>query len=246
MKVLAIIPTRSKSTRFPGKFLAKIKGKEMVLRVYEQIQKAKEITDIMIASDDPEMEEFCKENNIVHLMTSEEHQTGTDRVAEVARRVEADIYVNVQGDEPIIPPEAINLTALRMKELMDSGALAVNAFDKDCSDENADDSSIVKMVTTVDEKHVLFLSRYGIPFQKGEKPVRKTQLGLYAFTRKGLDVFSSRGLGPIEQSENVEMLRYIEYGDKLGAVEVPGGAVSVDFDWQIDKVEKIMDERGLE
>lgn len=246
MKILAVIPTRSSSTRFPGKFLAKIRGKEMVLRVYDQIKKTTEVTDVIIASEDEEMEAFCKQHGIQHIMTSNTHQTGTDRVAEVATLVDADIYVNVQGDEPIIPPEAIDITVQRLKELLPSGVLAVNAFDKSCTKEDAQDPSIVKMVTTVDEKNVLFLSRYGIPFEKGAAPEWKTQLGLYAFTKNGLEVFSKRKLGPIEESENVEMLRYIEYGDALGAVEVPGGAVSVDYGWQIEKVEKILDERGLD
>lgn len=246
MKVLAVIPVRMKSTRFPGKFLTKIKGKEMVLRVYEQIKKTKEITDIVIASPDKEFEEFCNKHGITHVYTSDNHQTGTDRVAEVATIIDADIYVNVQGDEPIVPPEAIDAVASRMKELMDTGALAVNAFDKDCDIEKGEDKSVVKMITTVDEKHVAWLSRYPIPFYKAEKTPLKTQLGLYAFTKEGLKVFSSRHLGPAELAENVEMLRYIEYGDKLGAVEVPAGAYSVDFDWQVKKIEEIMDKRGLD
>ncbi len=244
MKVLAVIPARWRSSRFPGKPLAKILGKTMIQRVYEQVQKTEEVTDILLATDDEKIFNYCKENNLNVIMTSSDHATGTDRVAEVAEKIDADIYVNVQGDEPVIPPEAIDRVVRRLRQVLDKGIEVVNAYDNNLSEKDKEDYSIVKLVPTIDG-NVLFLSRYAIPYEKNQKYNKKTHLGLYSLTKNSLRKFSNWGRGFVEKSESIEMMRFLEHDEKIACVEVPGGSISVDFPEDIIKVEDYLRENNL-
>ena len=107
MKIIGVIPSRYQSSRFPGKPLAEICGKPMIYWVYQQVMKVKEFDEVYVATDDSRIEEACKKYDMNVIMTSDKHQTGTDRLGEVAEKIEADFYVNIQGDEPMIEPETI-------------------------------------------------------------------------------------------------------------------------------------------
>ncbi|WP_330336444.1 cytidylyltransferase domain-containing protein [Streptomyces sp. NBC_00557] len=164
---------------------------------------------MVVATDDERIEEACHRLGIECMRTGE-HLTGTDRVAECAERLPADAYINVQGDEPFISPTAIDAVSQAMEHLA-SGTLAVNAC-TELDDAGAVlDHNVVKVV--VDAEHnALMFSRQPIPYPRGDRPRYLRQLGLYGFTRTVLNTFRHLPQGPLERTEGVEMLRFIEHG----------------------------------
>jgi 3-deoxy-manno-octulosonate cytidylyltransferase (CMP-KDO synthetase) len=239
MTVLAVIPARYKSTRFPGKPLADIAGRPMIAWVWDQAKKAKEIDRCVIATDDSRIADYCRANGMEVVMTSDAHATGSDRLAEVARKIEADIYVNVQGDEPLIEPEAIDAVARCLIDALLRGIEVSTGYIDHCDDADLDNPSVGHLVPTLDGC-VMAMSRLPIPYPMAETMRRTRHVGLYAFTRAALARYAAWERGPVERAESIELLRFLEHGERVACVTVAPGSIGVDHPADAERVAAII------
>ncbi|MCR4892232.1 MAG: 3-deoxy-manno-octulosonate cytidylyltransferase [Lachnospiraceae bacterium] len=236
MKVIGVIPSRYQSSRYPGKPLALILGKPMVVWVYEQALKAEEIDEVIVATDDERIADCCRQYGMNYMMTGE-HKTGADRVAEVASRTDGDIYLNIQGDEPLIEPEAIRqvLHLVLDDDKVEYAALRTRIDEKS----EWQKYGVVKAVTDL-QGDALYFSRAPVPYNF-DKADAYLLVGLYAYRRDFLLEFLSWGQSPLEIGENgVEPNRALEHGRKirLGISDFP--TIGVDLPEQIPEVEEIL------
>lgn len=235
MNACVIIPARFKSSRFPGKPLALINGISMLERTYLQCKKAYDHKSIYVATDDNRIVKFCKEKKINVIKTSKRCLTGTDRVAEVAKKIKADTYINVQGDEPLFNPLDIKKLISESKK-NPSNILCGYTPIKDKS--LFFDSQIPKVV--FDKKlNLLYMSRSPIPGNKKNKfDFAFRQVCAYSFPRKDLLTFSSlKNKSPLESSEDLELLRFLELGKRIKMIKMSDVSISVDNPDDIKKVE---------
>jgi 3-deoxy-manno-octulosonate cytidylyltransferase (CMP-KDO synthetase) len=239
MKVLGVIPARWASTRFPGKPLKQIAGKAMIHWVWDQTKKSAIISEVVIATDDKRIADYCRVNGLDFVMTSSSHPTGSDRLAEVADKISADVYVNVQGDEPLIEPEAIDAVTSCLLTAMDRGIELATGYIEKASEEQLDDPSIVHLVPSMDGCVITF-TRLPVPYPLAETIQRTVHVGLYAFTRKALKLFSKLERGPVERAESIEVIRYLEHGYRIACVPVTPGSFGVDTPEDLVKVEAIL------
>lgn len=238
MKIIGVIPARYKSSRFPGKPLADICGKPMIYWVYNQAKKVKELDEVYVATDDKKIEKACKENNINVIMTSKKHPTGTDRVGEVARKVKADIYVNIQGDEPLIEPETIRQAILPF--YTDETIKVTNLMTKIKNPVDVVNFTIPKVITNKDEIGI-YLTRATAPSPKGSINFDYyKQVCVYGFKPESLEFFCNSERGKIESIEDIEILRFIEAGYKVKYIEVDSDTVAVDTEKDLERVIEIM------
>ncbi|SNX88513.1 3-deoxy-manno-octulosonate cytidylyltransferase (CMP-KDO synthetase) [Streptomyces sp. TLI_55] len=222
---IAVIPCRWGASRFPGKPLALLGDKPLLWHVHQRCLEATRLDGVLVATDDERIEAACHGLGIECLRTRE-HLTGTDRIAECAERVPADGYINVQGDEPFITPAAIDAVSEALHHLPAS-TLAVNAY-ADLGDIGAAlDHNVVKVVLTTGGNALMF-SRQPIPYPRAALPTYLRQLGLYGFTGEALQQFRRLPQGPLEQTEGVEMLRFIEHGYGVRMLPVTDEGVAVD------------------
>jgi len=239
MKVLGVIPARWASTRFPGKPLKQIAGKAMIHWVWDQTKKSAIISEVVIATDDKRIADYCRVNDLDFVMTSSSHPTGSDRLAEVADKISADVYVNIQGDEPLIEPEAIDAVTSCLLTAMDRGIELATGYIEKASGEQLDDPSIVHLVPSMDGCVITF-TRLPVPYPLAETMQRTVHVGLYAFTRKALKLFSKLERGPVERAESIEVIRYLEHGYRIACVPVTPGSFGVDTPEDLIKVEAIL------
>jgi 3-deoxy-manno-octulosonate cytidylyltransferase (CMP-KDO synthetase) len=243
MSVIAIIPCRYGAVRFPGKSLADIHGKPMMWHVYQQTKKVNSIDRVVIATDDERIERAGRDLGLETIMTRGDHFTGTDRVAECAGRLDADILVNVQGDEPMIDPDAIARVVQAIVDCDDPNVQASNGFNEIADPTDAVDSNVVKVITATNG-NALAYSRLPVPYPRGLAVTFKRQLGLYAFRKSGLELFSKTAPGPLERAEGVEMLRFVEHGYAVRMVQVANDdAISVDTPADLERVRDLMKRR---
>lgn len=240
MKAIAIIPARIASTRLPRKILCEIDGRIMLDRVYQAAKAAPMLSEVVIATDSEEILELCIRNGWVACMTSDQHRSGTDRVNEVAQKLEADVYINVQGDEPLARPE--HLTALL--ELMQDKTIQVGTLKTACAAEDVGNPNAVKVVT--DKRgRALYFSRSTIPFDRdsrGDSPYYK-HLGFYAYRRRALEQFCAWPESALERSERLEQLRFLENGTDIYVAETPYDTIGVDTEADLKRVEEILRSR---
>ncbi len=229
MTIAAVIPARYASTRFPGKPLARQTGKYLIEHVYEQVCKCSKVDQILIATDDMRIFDACREIKAPCEMTRDDHQCGTDRLAEVAQRhPEYDIIVNVQGDEPEIDPSCIDHLVELMLADTEAGMGTLCAEIKDRSE--LDNPNVVKVVIG-QKKQALYFSRSAIPYDRdGESwhGAYRKHLGIYAYRRDMLLAFSKMSQTPLELIEKLEQLRALENGVKIAIDQVPHTAVGID------------------
>ncbi|MBU1121390.1 MAG: 3-deoxy-manno-octulosonate cytidylyltransferase [Candidatus Omnitrophica bacterium] len=240
-RIIAIIPARYKSTRFEGKPLANILGKPMIYHVYKNVEKCDVLDDIIVATDDRRIFDVVEDFGGKAVMTSAQHPTGTDRIAEAAVALESDIIVNVQGDEPLINPDMISQV---VQPLLDDNAINVaNLIAKVSDIGDYVDVSVVK--TAVDKNEfILYLTRSPIPYPKTRQEyVIYKQIGLYSFRREFLFEFVKMKQTSLELVEGIEFLRILENGHKVKAVITEYAAISVDTLSDLMEVEKILKER---
>lgn len=243
MKIVGIIPARYDSTRFPGKPLALICDKPMIYWVYQQALKVKGLDDVMVATDSSKIAVECEKYGIKVVMTSSLHQTGTDRLGEVAEKIEADLYVNIQGDEPMIEPETIQSVIDYYKTYPETKIINTKTLLR--TDDNVNSNTIVKVISA-DNGDGLYLSRAPIPYpKKGQDVDYYKHLGLYGISRDALLFFSNAERTTIEKIEDIEMLRFLENGYKIKFVTVNSQTIGVDCPEDINKVEKAMKERNV-
>lgn len=243
MSVLAVIPARWGSTRFPGKILVKLAGREMIARVWDQVSQTPSVDRVVVATDDTRIAEFCAGEGIEYVMTRDDHPTGSDRLAEVALKIPADVYVNVQGDEPLIEPEAIDAVTRCLLAARERGIEVATGYIEQASDDQLDDPSVVHLVPALDGTVITF-SRLPVPYPMVEVTTRTVHVGLYAFTGDALAKYAAWDRGPIERAESIEILRFIEHGERVACVPVPPGSIGVDTPEDAERVEAIFREKG--
>ena len=235
MNFVLIIPARYNSSRFPGKPLTLLKGKSMIRRVYDQCLKAVPRDSIYVATEDRRIADHCKKNNIQFIMTSDECLTGTDRLCEVSKLVEADYYINIQGDEPLFNPNDINIL---IQELSKQKNL-YDVYCGYCSIDSEDTFFSFNMPKVIfnKRKELIYMSRAPIPSNK-KNEFRKgfRQVCGYAFSRKSLEIFDIKSKTYFESIEDIELLRFIELGVKIKMVEMSKKSIPVDVKEDIKKV----------
>ena len=238
-KVLVVIPARYASTRFEGKPLARIAGKPMIYHVYNRAVKSKIADEVIVATDDERIRKCVEGFGGRAMMTSSRHQTGTDRIAEVASRVSSDIVVNVQGDEPLLNPDMIGQVVRPLSK--DREASVVTLAGRISSPADLVDLMNVKVVMDL-RNNVLFMSRAPIPYPKSREgySVYK-QIGIYAFRRDYLIRFASMKQTPLELVEGIELLRVIENGQRLKVSVTEYPTYSVDTPADLAEVNRIFE-----
>lgn len=243
MKIIGVIPARFKSSRFEGKPLADICGKPMIYWVYQQAGKVERFDEVYVATDDERIVSTCEQYGINVLLTSDRHQTGTDRLGEVAQRIEADFYVNIQGDEPLIEPETID--RIIDFHLENPEVEVINTMTPIRNEEDITCNTVVKVVTNR-QNDGIYLSRSPIPYpKKNDKVIYYKHLGLYGLSRNALLFFAETPRGDIESIEDVEMLRFIENHIAVKFVKVDSETIAVDVPGDIAKVAAAMErEKG--
>jgi 3-deoxy-manno-octulosonate cytidylyltransferase (CMP-KDO synthetase) len=239
MKIIGVIPCRYQSSRFPGKPLALIGNKPMMWHVYQRALESGILDEVYIATDDERIVAVANEYNLNTVMTSDKHETGTDRVAEVADKVDADYYVNIQGDEPFIDPKTIKKVAQAMIDCNDPTVQSVNTCTLMQEAMNVGDENIVKVIMGSD-KRLLALSRYPIPYSMKSTAKHYKHLGLYAFKRGGLQVFNENTPGDIERTESIEMYRLLENGYNIQMVETGDASISVDTPSDLKRIQEYL------
>lgn len=236
MKSILVIPARFESTRFPGKPLTDILGKSMIQRVYEQCIKAFPKKDIYVATEDERIKKHCEEYGIQCLMTSNNCLTGTDRIAEVAEIIDADYYINVQGDEPLFNPEDIKYLINKIPE--HKGEI-INGY---CPIDNESDYRSVSTPKVVfrPDGRLLYMSRSPIPGNKSNKfSLSYRQICAYAFPKKALkEFYNSKGKTLLENEEDIEILRFLELGYEVRMIEMSNVSIPVDHQEDLQKVIK--------
>jgi 3-deoxy-manno-octulosonate cytidylyltransferase (CMP-KDO synthetase) len=242
-RVLAIIPARYASTRFPGKPLALIAGVPMIERVYRQTAGASGIDRVVVATDDQRIMDAVGTFGQA-VMTRVDHPSGTDRVAEAAAGDPADIIINVQGDEPIIPQEVISALADRMRQdpSLDMATVGVPMA---TNDPDLDNPNVVKIVQS-QRGRALYFSRAALPFNRdgdgSAMPLR--HWGIYAYRRRLLDEFVTWPQSPLEQTEKLEQLRVLENGGSIGLVISDAYSIGVDSPEDVARVEAWLNQQG--
>src|SRR5579863_1569442 len=245
--VVVVIPARFGSTRLPGKPLVSLGGKPMVQRVYERAKRAQTVHRVIVATDDQRIMDAVKGFGGEARMTRSDHRTGTERIAEVAAHEGGEVFVNVQGDEPLIDPEAIDTAIGALLEEPAAQIATVATPIRNLSD--VMDPNVVKTVLDFDN-NALYFSRAPIPWARdtGQKVHVNywKHLGLYVFQRDALLEYPTLPQGELEKIEQLEQLRWMENGWKIRVAEVAHDAVSVDVPEDVTRVEKLLrEEKGV-
>jgi len=231
-KVIGLIPARWESSRFPGKPLEEIDGIPMIQRVYEQCLMAKKLYSVIVVTDNVAIQQYCRDNFMEVVMVDDDVQTGTDRIALAVKNMHgvrySDIFINIQGDEPVINPEAID----KMVETFDHEIGVSVAYRVMTDYSKLNDRNVTKVVIN-DNGHAMFFSRL---------PVSKLQsLGLFAFNASTLRNFTStRNYDSLDATESIEMRRFLQRGQLVKMVEVQDEGLAVDIPEDIKKIEEFL------
>jgi 3-deoxy-D-manno-octulosonate cytidylyltransferase len=242
---LAVIPARYASRRFPGKPLAPVAGRPMIQHVFERVRGATRVSRVVVATDDERIAEAVRSFGGEAVLTRGDHRCGTERVAEVAVHLPADLYVNVQADEPLIDPAAVDAVVEALEAgLAASPPVAVaTLFVPISQPAEIMDPNIVKVVTDFDG-NALYFSRAPIPWVRDDVHRHTARhlkhLGVYAFSREALLEFPTLPPGELEPLEQLEQLRWLENGYAIRAAEFAHDSVSVDVPADVERVEKIL------
>ena len=249
-KILGVIPARYASSRFPGKALVSIGAKTMLQHVYERVSLARYLTNVIIATDDQRIYDEARRFGGAVRMTRSDHLSGTDRVAEIASSDTAEWIVNVQGDEPLIDPGAIDAAIL---PLLDEPSIPMGTLKKRIEDpREVGDPNVVKVVTDRFENAIYF-SRSTIPYPRdqaagqapspgiGKSPVHFKHIGLYVYRRDFLLRYPGLPVGPLEKAERLEQLRALENGHKIRVVETEYESIGVDTPDDLERVNKLFE-----
>jgi len=239
MKSVAIIPARLASTRLPKKMLRQIAGKPLIGIVYEAVRSAPLLAEVIVATDSEEIMELCRKHGWTARLTSSAHRSGTERVHEVSTSIAADVYVNVQGDEPLTRAEHI----ATLLDVMKDPAVQVGTLKTPCAAVDIDNPGAVKVVTD-HAGRALYFSRATIPFDRdGPHSRRFKHLGMYAYRKAALDRFVALPESALEGSERLEQLRFLENGIPIHVGETPYDTVGVDTEEDLQRVVEILGRR---
>ncbi|MEQ3307458.1 3-deoxy-manno-octulosonate cytidylyltransferase [Fusobacterium varium] len=234
MKIIGVIPARYQSSRFPGKPLADICGKPMIWWIYQRAKKASCLNEVIVATDDQRIMDICVAFQIPVIMTSKKHRNGSERLSEVASKIDADIYVTIQGDEPLLEKATIekvvetilendNIQCATLKTAYHNPVDVIN-------------KTTPKVVTDLNNDILLF-TRSAVPYPKAAidytiyKPI-----GVYAFRKKTLLEYGKLEMGPLEKAEEIELLRLVEHGYKIRIAEVKSETIAVDTYKDLERI----------
>jgi len=236
MKAIAVIPARLASTRLPRKMLREIAGETLLARVYLGVRACSLLDDVIVATDSEEIMQLCRQKGWRAQMTSNAHRSGTERVHEVSNSVASDVYLNVQGDEPMTRSEHVATLVNLMKESnIQVGTLKTPAAAVDIPNPNA-----VKVATDAAGR-ALYFSRATIPYDRdGSTPHYFKHLGFYAYRKEALDRFCALPESSLERSERLEQLRFLENGIPIHVAETPYDTIGVDTEEDLQRVEKLL------
>lgn len=244
MKIICVIPARYSSTRLPGKPLALIAGKPMIQHVYERAREAKEPDRVLIATDHEQVYNAVKAFGGEVVMTSPHHPTGTDRLAEVAARLEGtDVIINVQGDEPLIDPAVIDQLAA---EFLQTSDLMMATLAAPLLESEYNMPSAVKVVTDL-AGYALYFSRSLIPYPRNQVDgqVAYKHIGIYAYRRDFLLKYAALPPTPLEKAESLEQLRALEHGYRIKVLKTEFASVGVDTPEDLERVNAIIAGKGV-
>jgi 3-deoxy-manno-octulosonate cytidylyltransferase (CMP-KDO synthetase) len=234
LTALGVIPARLQSTRLPRKVLREIAGRPLIVRVYEAAKRSRDLAEVLVATDAQEVVDACARFRVPTVMTSPDHPSGTDRVWEVAQTRAADVYVNIQGDEPLITPSHIARLVAPFRDRPDT---QVSTLKIRLLPEEADNPNVNKVVSAADGR-ALYFSKYPIPYDRdGRGVVRFKHVGLYAYRRAALEAFHRLPPSPLEQTEKLEQLRFLEHGIPIVVVETDEPTIGVDTEADLRAVE---------
>lgn len=238
-KVLGVIPARYESKRFPHKVLAKINGYPLIYHTYQQSKKSKLISEVIIATDSEIVFDSCRKYNLNVMMTSTNHQSGTDRVIEVMSKTDSEIYVNIQGDEPLIKPEMIDQC---IQPFLDNKNAEISTLKKKIiNSKDVNNPNIVKVITSIDD-NALYFSRSPIPFNRdgiSDADYYK-HVGIYCYSKTALRKISQLKISKLERIEKLEQLRFLENCLKITVIETTFESIGVDTVEDLELVRKLM------
>ena len=238
MKVVAVIPARYKSSRFPGKPLADICGKPMIWWVHHQVSKVKEIDEVYVATDDERIEEACKKEGIKVVMTSESCPTHLERIYEFSTKVDADFYVNINGDEPLIEEKPIR--DIIPTDVDPDDDYMANGMMILTDPIDAIDSSKIKVAVDM-QGYCMYMARSPIPFPKGRGDYQlKKFVGVQCYTKKALNFINETKRGFLESIEDIDEFRFLENGHKVKMVLTEAKTLAVDTKKDLEKVRQII------
>lgn len=242
LKTAAVIPARYASSRFPGKALAEILGEAMIVRVYRSVAECELIDQVYVATDDLRIKNTVEKAGGKAIMTSANHQSGTDRIAEAAAEIDAELIVNVQGDEPLIKAQSI---AQAVKPFAKEEELKMSTLKRKITAQKAEDPDLVKVITDQDG-YALYFSRSAIPYYRDAEAEEKNyyqHIGLYVFRKDFLLKYAEMERTPLEKAESLEQLRALENGFRIKVLETDASLIGVDRREDIKKVEKVLKQR---
>lgn len=226
LDVLGVIPARLASTRLPRKILREIAGRPMIYHVYTRARRCALLTDLLVATDSDEVVAACRAYAIPAILTSPAHPSGTDRIWEIAQGRAADVYVNIQGDEPLVTAGHIEKLVLPFRARADA---QVSTLKIRASGDEIGDPGAVKVVCDA-RGRALYFSRHPIPYDRdgSGRVAYFKHLGMYAYTRAALDAFHALAPSPLERTERLEQLRFLEHGIAVTVVETDEPTIGVD------------------
>jgi len=239
MKVIAVIPARLASTRLPRKMLREIHGRPLVVWVYQAVRASSALDDVIIATDSEDILEVCRKHDCNARMTSEKHRSGTERAHEISQSLDADVYLNVQGDEPMV--QAAQIASL--VELMQDINILVGTLRTPATKEDIANPNAVKVVTDLNNR-ALYFSRSTIPFDRDSlQPRYFKHLGIYGYRKAALEQFVALRESSLERAERLEQLRFLENGIPIYAAETPHDSIGVDTEEDLARVMHILKNR---
>ena len=238
--VLGVIPARLASTRLPRKVLREVAGQPLLAWVYAAAARCRGLDQVVVATDADEVRSLCRERGWPCVMTSPELRSGTDRLFAVSREIPASIYVNVQGDEPLLRPEHI----AALLQPFSQPHIEVTTLRVRCAPEEIGNPNAVKVVTARDGR-ALYFSRAAIPFDRdgGSSAAYWKHMGLYAYRRAALEIFAALPQGELEGVEKLEQLRLLESGLAIYVAETPFDTIGVDTEEDLRRVEPLLRRR---
>src|SRR6266566_1067803 len=234
MKAIAVIPARLASTRLPRKMLREIAGIPLIGHVYKAVRSSPLLEDVIVATDSDKILQVCQKNRWNARMTSPDHRSGTERVHEISNSLHAEVYVNVQGDEPMTRPEHIaSLLGLMENPAVQVGTLATPASPADVVNVHAN-----KVVVDLAGR-ALYFSHATIPFDRdGKKPRYLKHLGIYAYRKAALDRFVALPESSLERIERLEQLRFLENGIDIHVAVTPYDSIGIDTEDDLRQFEQ--------